>query len=201
MDTFIPLPRQFYSPSAQLVAPRLLGHLLIRNSPEGRSVGAIVETEAYLSNDPACHAARGKTERNRVMWGRPGSAYVYLIYGLHFCVNAVCRPEGVAEAVLIRAVEPIVGEALMQARRPVSRTKDLANGPAKLCAALDITRQQDGVDLCANDSPLVIGRNPQAKIYRKRRGPIIARPRIGISRATDLLLRFYLSGSEFVSRK
>ena len=96
MANIIPLPRSFYFPSAEQVAPRLLGQLLVRNSPEGRSEAVIVETEAYLSKDPACHASRGQTPRNRVMWGRHGHAYVYLIYGLHYCVNAVCRPEGIA---------------------------------------------------------------------------------------------------------
>src|ERR1044072_4097534 len=103
MESFSALPRFFYEPSAKIVAPKFLGHWLIRNTPEGPCGGAIVETEAYLINDAACHGAPGPTPRNRVMFGAPGYSYVYLIYGLHFCVNAVCHREGVAEAVLIRA--------------------------------------------------------------------------------------------------
>ena len=112
MNTFRALPRRFYHPSAEVVAPRLLGHWLIRNLPEGPCGGPIVEVEAYLADDPACHGAPGLTARNRVMFGPPGYAYVYLIYGYHFCVNAVCQPAGVAEAVLIRAVEPEIGTEL-----------------------------------------------------------------------------------------
>src|SRR5208283_942068 len=118
MDTVIPFSRAFYEPSADLVAPALLGHWLVRRTPEGWCGGVIVETEAYLSDDPACHAARGETHRNRVMFGPPGYSYVYFIYGCHFCVNAVCRPRGVAEAVLIRAIEPRFGELHMRRRRP-----------------------------------------------------------------------------------
>src|SRR6266850_6060844 len=114
MTRFTALPKSFYQPSAKIVARQLLGHWLIRNAPNGPWGGAIVETEAYLSDDPACHGAPGPTARNRVMFGAPGRGYVYLIYGYHFCVNAVCRPSGVAEAVLIRAIEPMVGEEFMR---------------------------------------------------------------------------------------
>src|SRR5215469_3757902 len=113
VESFQPLPRSFYLPSAEQVAPELLGHWLIRNTADGPVGGPIVETEAYLVDDPACHAAPGLTARNRVMFGPPGHAYVYLIYGYHYCVNAVCRPAGTAEAVLIRAVEANLGTGLM----------------------------------------------------------------------------------------
>ena len=106
---FEPFPRKFYAPSAEIVAPQLLGHWLIRQTPLGPCGGPIVETEAYLSNDPACHGSVGRTPRNQSMWGPPGHGYVYLIYGYHYCFNAVCRPAGFAEAVLIRAIEPIFG--------------------------------------------------------------------------------------------
>jgi len=197
---FIPLPRSFFKPSAKLVAPALLGHWLIRSTPEGVCGGAIVETEAYLSDDPACHGFQGETARNRSMFGPPGRAYVYFIYGNHWCVNAVCRREGCAEAVLIRAIEVAVGEDLMRARRKVLKVHDLTNGPAKLCAALDINRKLDGVDLCAANSPLFIGRNPGFKKVRGQFGPVITTTRVGISRAAELPLRFYLAGSPFVSR-
>jgi DNA-3-methyladenine glycosylase len=109
MEGLVPLPREFYLPSAQVVAPRLLGKLLIRRLPEGLCAGVIVETEAYLCADPACHAVNGQTLRNAVMFGPPGHAYVYFIYGCHYCVNAVCHPVGSGEAVLIRAIQPLAG--------------------------------------------------------------------------------------------
>jgi DNA-3-methyladenine glycosylase len=198
---FVPLPRKFYKPSAQLVAPLLLGHWLVRNTPQGPCGGPIVETEAYLANDPACHAAPGKTKRNRVMWEAPGHAYVYLIYGYHFCVNAVCCPEGIAEAVLIRAIEPAFGENFMHEQRPVAKTQNLTNGPAKLCSAMNIERALDGADLCDANSALFIARNPALKTFHKQRGPIVQTTRIGITKAADLPLRFYLDESSFVSKR
>ncbi len=111
---FEPLPPCFYEPEADLVAPQLLGHYLIRNTPGGVLGGPIVEVEAYLVGDPAAHSFPGETPRNRVMFGPPGFAYVYLIYGLHFCINAVCRPSGTAEAILIRAIEAELGEGKMR---------------------------------------------------------------------------------------
>ena len=196
-----PLPKSFYEPSAKVVAPQLLGHFLVRNSPMGPAGGPIVETEAYLTNDPACHGAPGLTPRNRVMFGPPGHGYVYLIYGYHFCVNAVCRPAGVAEAVLVRAIEPAFGEAFMRHQRTVERVRELTNGPAKLCEALHIERGLDGVDLCDSKATLWIAENPNVQDFRKRNGPIITTTRIGITRAAALPLRFYLDGSECVSKK
>src|SRR5258708_996349 len=141
MTNFKPLPRSFYEPSAKVVAPRLLGHWLIRNTPKGPCGGPIVETEAYLRDDPACHGAPGLTQRNRVMFGPQGHGYVYFIYGAHYCVNAVCMPAGVAEAVLIRAIEPALMKEAMIEQRPVRNSHQLTNGPAKLCQALDIDRK------------------------------------------------------------
>jgi DNA-3-methyladenine glycosylase len=201
MKPLLPLPRSFYEPSAKVVARQLLGHFLIRNTPEGPCGGAIVETEAYLVNDPACHGAPGLTARNRVMFGHPGHGYVYLIYGFHFCVNAVCRPAGVAEAVLIRAVEVEFGEELMRRRRLASGREQLTSGPGKLCQAMDITRGLDGIDLCDPHSALFVAANPAIKSFRKGRGPIVTTTRIGITKAAALPLRFYLAGSPFVSRK
>lgn len=196
-----PLPKSFYEPSAKVVAPQLLGHFLVRNSAEGLAGGPIVEVEAYLTDDPACHGAPGPTQRNRVMFGPPGHGYVYLIYGYHFCVNAVCRPSGVAEAVLVRAIEPLFGELFMRRQRPVSKLRELTSGPAKLCEALKIDRSLDGIDLCDSNATLWVAENPHVTKFRKQRGPIVTTTRIGITRAAALPLRFYLHGSEYVSKK
>jgi DNA-3-methyladenine glycosylase len=201
MDTFELLPQSFYEPSAKVVAPALLGHFLVRNTPAGPCGGAIVETEAYLVGDPACHAAPGLTPRNRIMFGHPGFAYVYLIYGFHFCVNAVCRPKGVAEALLIRAIEADFGVDQMRLRRPAIKPEQLTNGPGKLCQALDIDRGLDGANLCDPHSPLFIAENPKLKNFRRSRGPMVTTTRIGITKAAALPLRFYLDGSEFVSKR
>jgi DNA-3-methyladenine glycosylase len=200
-ESFQPLPRSFYVPSAKKVAPELLGHWLIRNTAHGPIGGPIVETEAYLVGDPACHAAPGLTPRNRVMFGPPGHAYVYLIYGYHYCVNAVCRPAGTAEAVLIRALEAAFGVEHLRKRRATELDRNLTNGPAKLCQAMDIDRALDGTDLCDLDSPLFIAVNPSAKTFRQSCGPVIRTLRVGITRAAHLPLRFYLDGSQFVSRR
>jgi DNA-3-methyladenine glycosylase len=194
------LPPSFYEPSAESVAPLLLGHWLIRNLPSGPCGGPIVEVEAYLAGDPASHAFGGQTTRNRVMYGAPGHAYVYLIYGFHFCANIVCRPAGYAEAVLIRALEAEAGLEAMRLNRPSATTHALTNGPGKLCAALAIARTLDGVDLCDDSSPLFIARNPNLARFRRQRGPLAASARIGITKAAGLPLRFYLSGSPFLSR-
>jgi len=201
MRSFRPLPRRFYMPSAKVVAPALLGHWLIRNTSNGPCGGPIVETEAYLVGDPACHGTPGLTARNRVMFGAPGHGYVYLIYGFYYCVNAVCRPPGVAEAVLIRAVEAALGEEIMRQQRPVDATRDLTNGPGKLCVAMDIDRGLDGADLCDAKSPMFIARNQAVEKFRKERGPVVTGTRIGLTKAADLPLRFYLAGSAFVSQR
>jgi DNA-3-methyladenine glycosylase len=201
MKKFSPLPRSFYQPSASVVASQLLGHYLIRNTPAGPCGGVIVETEAYLHDDPACHGAPGPTRRNRVMFGSPGYAYVYLIYGFHFCVNAVCCPQGIAEAVLIRAVQADLGRQFMLRQRPVSKVEKLTNGPGKLCSAMDITRRFDGVDLCDGKSELFIGRNPKVREFLETSGPIMITTRIGITKAAALPLRFYVEQSSFVSRR
>ena len=161
----------------------------------------IVETEAYVVGDPACHGFPGETARNRSMYGPPGHAYVYFIYGNYWCVNAVCRPKGCAEAVLIRAVEPMIGIDLMRAHRPVSSDAQLTNGPGKLCSALMIDKTLDGVDLCDTTSGLWIGRHPAHKNFLLSHGPMITATRIGITKAADLPLRFYLKGSAWISKR
>jgi DNA-3-methyladenine glycosylase len=199
--TFVPLRRSFYQPSAALVAPKLLGHWLIRNTPEGICGGPIVETEAYLVDDPASHGYGGETTRNRAMFGPPGRAYVYLIYGFHFCVNAVCHRPGRAEAVLIRAIEAEFGEELMRENRQVATTVALTNGPGKLCAALAIDRKLDASDLCDATAPLFIAKNPHVAKFRRTQGPTVIATRVGITRAAHLPLRFFLERSAFVSRR
>jgi DNA-3-methyladenine glycosylase len=199
MRPFQPLPRSFYEPAADIVAPLLLGHWLVRRTPQGPAGGIIVEVEAYLHDDPACHAFRGPTPRNRVMFGPPGRGYVYFIYGMHHCVNAVCRPEGVGEAVLIRALEPVFGREWLARQRPGLEPRQWTNGPAKVCAALQINRRLDDVDLCAVESPLFIAANPEAPRLRETAG-IKRGPRIGITRAADWPLRFHLRDNPWVSR-
>lgn len=196
-----PLPRSFYEPSAADVAPRLLGHWLLRRTPAGLLGGPIVETEAYLEGDPACHAFRGETKRNRAMWGDPGRSYVYLIYGFHHCVNAVCRPKGCAEAVLIRAIEATIGIDAMSSHRPSAQPCGLTSGPGKLCAALAIDRALNGVDLCDPDSPLVIARNQEHESFLRDAGPVITTTRVGIVKAACQPLRHYLDNSPFVSKR
>lgn len=199
--TFQPLPRKFYEPSAEVVAPALLGHLLLRNTPEGLCGGVIVETEAYLTNDPACHAYVRETLRNRSMWGECGHAYVYLIYGYHFCFNAVCHETGIAEAVLVRAIEPTIGIDILKENRVVPRERDLTNGPAKLCSAMEINRELDGVDICHSDSPLFIAENPKRDTLLLDLAPIVQTTRIGLTKAADWPMRWYLGGSDFVSKR
>jgi DNA-3-methyladenine glycosylase len=136
-----------------------------------------------------------------VLFEAPGHGYVYLVYGFYFCMNAVCQPPGVAEAVLIRAVEVSFGEELMRQRRPVASARDLTNGPGKLCVAMDIDRSLDGVDLCDAKSPLFIARNPSVDTFRKERGPMVIGTRIGLTKTAHLPLRFYLEGSAYVSQR
>lgn len=186
--------QSFYRGSTVEMAKKLLGTYLIHETPEGTTAGKIVETEAYLScNDPACHAARGMTKRNAPMFGPAGTAYVYKIYGMYHCFNVVTNQEGVGEAVLIRALEPIEGIPLMQERRGKNEPKDLCSGPAKLVDALGITVDLNGSSLV--HGPLKIG-------YRKGDDfDIVTTTRIGISEGADLPLRFYIAGNKFISKK
>ncbi|MDD4169794.1 MAG: DNA-3-methyladenine glycosylase [Desulfotomaculaceae bacterium] len=185
-------PRSFYAGSTIDVAKELLGSYLIHISPEGTAAGRIVETEAYIQNDPACHAFRGMTPRNRVMFGPPGHAYVYFIYGMYYCFNVVTAPEGVGEAVLIRALEPVAGVSLMRARRGREKLPELCGGPAKLVQALGITKEHNGAVLTA--APLMICRGEKIE-------DIVTTTRIGIREESPLPLRFYLKDSPFISKK
>jgi DNA-3-methyladenine glycosylase len=196
-----PLGRAFYAPSASAVAPGLLGHWLLRRTPEGFAGGPIVETEAYLADDPASHGFMGPTARNGAMFGPPGHAYVYFIYGCHYCVNAVCRPAGAAEAVLIRAIAPEFGVEYLRRNRPGVEIAQLTNGPAKLCQALGIGRGLDGANLCDRQGELLIARNPAVAAWRTAAGPLVRVPRVGITRAATLPLRFFFRDSALVSRR
>ncbi|MFO8191249.1 MAG: DNA-3-methyladenine glycosylase [Bacillota bacterium] len=191
------LGENFFGRETVEVARDLLGHFLCRESAEGLVSGIIVETEAYLSNnDPACHAARGKTSRNAVMFGLPGMAYVYFIYGNHYCFNVVTGQEGVGEAVLVRSVEPVDGLPLIVARRgqAVSKT-NLTNGPGKLCQAFDVDSSFNGHDL--REKPLYLGLNKTVSQYR----PVKTTTRIGLSVAQDKPLRYVVTGNAYLSRR
>ena len=190
-----PLPRDFYDRATELVARDMLGAVLECTTPDGVASGRIVETEAYLGeHDDACHAVVGRTRRTEPLYGAPGTAYVYLIYGMHWCMNAVTRAEGLPSAVLVRALEPIDGVELMRERRGAPRRDvDLTNGPGKLCRALGIVGAHDGTSLLRG--PLVVrAGDPVAD------ADVEVSPRIGITRAADWPLRYYLRGHPWVSR-
>ena len=189
------LPAAFYDRDTELVSRELLGCVLECTTAEGKASGVIVETEAYVGeHDPACHAAAGRTKRTTPLYGRPGIAYVYFIYGMYWCVNAVTRAEGLPSAVLIRALEPLAGIELMRARRgPARSDRELANGPGKLCIALGIGREHNGVSL--QRGALVIREGE-----RVADRDVVVAPRIGIKKAADWPLRWYVRNNEFVSR-
>jgi DNA-3-methyladenine glycosylase len=190
-----PLPPAFYSRPAREVAPSLIGHVLVSTLGGERTVGRIVETEAYTGpDDPASHAAVriGRTLRNEAMFGPPGTAYVYRSYGIHWCLNAVTDARGYPGAVLIRALEPMEGLSVMRARRG-TRDRDLARGPGRLTEALGITGQEDGHEL--TEPPLLLCQGEALPTDAIEVGP-----RIGISRAVERPLRFTLRGSRYLSR-
>jgi len=185
-----PLNVSFYLQPTLQVARLLLGCVLARRW-RGRWIsGRIVETEAYLTGDPANHAWRGRTSRNEVMFGPPGRAYIYTIHW-HWLLNAVTQPEGVAEAVLVRALEPLEGLDEMQRARGVDCVWDLCRGPGRLCQALHIDGRLNGAPLTEGELVIFPSTDPV--------GEISAAPRIGIRSGTDKKWRFYVSGSRFVS--
>jgi DNA-3-methyladenine glycosylase len=190
----LPLPRDFYDRSSTTVARAVLGRLLVRDTPQGRVSGVIVEVEAYRGkSDAASHAYRGRTARNAVMFGPPGHAYVYFIYGVHHCLNLVTEREGTSSAVLVRALEPVEGVELMLERRGAVPRAALARGPGNVARALGLTREHDGLDLTRG--PLWLSDRPaRTGGYRIATGP-----RIGIRVAVDLPWRFFLSGHPCVS--
>ncbi len=185
------LPEAFYSRAAIEVARDCLGKILVH----GETAGRIVEVEAYLGvDDPAAHAARGITPRTKVLFGPPGRAYVYFIYGMHECLNFVAEPEGKAGCVLIRALEPLSGLATMRERRPKAKgVEGLAAGPGRLTSALGITRDLNGSSLV--DGPLRVRRMQVEEPFE-----VVVTPRVGISKCVDWPLRFALADNRFVSR-
>ena len=199
MGDELTLPREFFARGSTDVAPDLLGCVLECDSTAGPVAVRVTEVEAYRGlHDPASHAYRRKSLRNGVMFGPPGYAYVYQIYGLHFCVNLVCQPEGTAEAVLVRAGAVVTGVEVARARRPAARAENqLARGPALLCQVLAIDRRFDGTDVCAPSSPLrILGPGPSGP---PEAAMIRSGPRVGITKAADFPWRFWIDGDPTVS--
>ncbi len=192
------LPVSFYQQDTLTLAQQMLGTYLVHESEEGMTAGKIVETEAYRWGDPACHAYRRQTPRNAMMFGPAGHAYVYQIYGMHYCVNVVSSPEGIGEAILIRALEPTEGIELMEKRRHTYERRSLCSGPGKLVRAMGITRAMNGALLLDTASV-------STRLYllpaTDTSFDIITTTRIGITQGIDLPYRFYIKGSPFISRK
>jgi len=200
------LKAEFFNRDPRRVARALLGKLLVRKTPAGIRAGRIVETEAYLGQgDAAAHSASGKTARNSVLFGPPGYAYVYFIYGNHYCLNVSCLPDGVPGGVLFRALEPVTGIKQMAEARgidlaseadleKISFLKKISSGPGRMSEALEITRERD------NGKSLVSARSDLRIVddgYRARR--VMVTPRIGIVKSAEQPLRYYIAGNQFVS--
>ncbi len=201
-----PLPHSFYSRDTVAVARDLVGKVLIHRSDEGEIGGIIVETEAYGPDDPANHAHKGPRPRNAVMFGPPGMAYVYRIYGMYWCVNAVTEAEGVGEAVLIRALQPTVGiETLRRNRGMRDELRDerlLCGGPGRLCQALGITGAHNGTDLVSGPIRIIERPGDLAEMTEITGiAEIVTATRIGITKAAHLPWRFCLAGSPYLSKK
>ncbi|MBC7807455.1 MAG: DNA-3-methyladenine glycosylase [Akkermansiaceae bacterium] len=204
---FTVLERSFYEAPTLAVARDLLGQLVVRRFADGEiAVGRIAETEAYTVGDPACHAFRGKSRANAAMWGPPGKAYVHINYGLHYCLNAVTAPDGVPEAVLIRAIEPVQGAARLlrnyTGQEDVTESsacsdKRIGAGPGRLTRAMAITKPDfDGHDLTDAGSALFLARGEKVND-----GAVTTTTRIGITKGADYPWRFYITASRWVSRR
>ena len=178
---------------AEVAASRLIGSDLIREVNGQKIIGRIVETEAYDEADTASHSYRGETARTKIMFGPAGFLYVYFTYGMHYCCNIVTGPAGQGSAVLIRALEPLLGIDLMTRNRKGRSINELTNGPAKLCEAMQIDKKLNGHNLTCSPLKLVV--NPEVHSSQ-----IVKTTRIGISRAKDAELRFYLKANNFVSK-
>ncbi|UCG63259.1 MAG: DNA-3-methyladenine glycosylase [Candidatus Zixiibacteriota bacterium] len=187
------LPRSFYNRPTLKVAADLIGKYIVFESPAGTMSARIVEVEAYIGQgDPACHAARGKTKRNAVMFGKPGFTYVYFIYGMYYCLNFVTEREGFPAAVLLRAAEPVEGIDLMKKHSPRQKEHRLLAGPGKFCKTFGLTRTHNGLDLTGHT------------IYLEDRqgepGNVVTTPRIGINHGAELKWRFLDADSSAVSK-
>lgn len=208
-----PLSREFYAEDTVRVAQALLNCVLIYESEAGLRAGRISETEAYTQDDPACHTYRGQTPRNATMFGPPGHTYIYFTYGMYHCMNAVTSSEGRGEAVLIRAVEPLIGLELMRQERGLTEcsikneetpkgwirlARALCGGPGKLCQAFGFTRALNANDLTAQSGIWIAP--PEMSVGVPEPEAILATPRIGISAGTDLLWRFTLRDDPYTSR-
>jgi DNA-3-methyladenine glycosylase len=184
------MEKDFFNKSTIEVAKSLLGCYLVH----GKTTGKIVETEAYLEDDPASHSFKGKTKRNSPMFNKAGTAYVYFTYGMHNCFNVVTNVKGKGEAVLIRSLEPTKGIGLMKKRRCTENIRNLCNGPAKLVQAMAISIKHNNTDLI-NGNLKILSRN------KKENFEIVQSKRIGIKKGSELQYRFYIKGNKFVSKK
>ncbi|MCP4570423.1 MAG: DNA-3-methyladenine glycosylase [FCB group bacterium] len=188
------LTRDFYLRPTLTVAPDLLGKTIVYNHPQRQLAADIVEVEAYVGeDDPACHAASGKTERNRVMYGRGGYSYLYFIYGMYHCFNIVTERDGFPAAVLIRGVEPFIGKDIMSRLLPPGKSPNwlISDGPGKFCRAFGLTRKQNGLDLTGSELFLIDRGNEKPHVG--------VSPRVGIKKATKREWRFFDINSRYVS--
>ena len=196
MEQYKEVRKAFFNRAALTVAKDLLGRWLIHETPSGLLAGRVVETEAYDETDPASHSCHGRTERNAMMFESGGSAYVYRSYGIHWCLNVAAGPKGFGAAVLIRALEPILGDREMAHHRattsPTCRHRDLCRGPGRLCQALGVTAEHNGVNMVTSSLRFVTPRG-------FRRPESFATPRIGISRAVEAPWRFCIPSNRYVS--
>ncbi len=184
--------RQLLMQDASVVAPLLLGFIVVHRTNDGLCAGRIVETEAYQADDPASHTHKGVSPRNRVMFGEPGHAYVYFTYGMHYCLNVVAGKIEDGQGVLIRALEPVEGIELMKERRGIEEVIRLTNGPGKLTQALGIGLKQNGKDLLRDKHLMLLAGVPPKEVVQTKR--------IGITRAVDRPWRFYIKNSPFISK-
>lgn len=191
------LEPMFFARRTWEVAPELLGKVLVHDTPEGRLAGRIVEVESYYQDDPAAHSFAGRTERNKSLFSKPGTVYVYMSYGIHFCMNISVYKDGIGEGVLLRALEPLEGVELMLAKRGIQSQKIVSNGPGKLTQAMGVNKDFDGLSIF-NSSLSVVTDQFSSRILPQ---DIVTTTRVGISKAKDAPLRFYLKNSPFVSKK